>query len=338
MKRAATSGTGPGDSSGATSGVDEAARSKSTSSIAFLGPAGTFTEEALLTQSDFAEAETVPVASLPEVLEVVCSGRTDMAFVPIENSIEGTVHAIVDSLVFEVDLLVQREVVLDVHMHLLAPPGTSVEGIRRVLSLPHASAQCRRYLADHLPGVEVVPTNSTAEAARLVGEERRPHTAALAPRLAAKLYGLDVLASTIEDHPYNQTRFVALATEGIPAPTGHDKTSIVCFQRQDRPGSLHGILSEFSARNINLTKLESRPTKRGLGNYCFLIDLEGHLVDEVVADCLRVLHTELAGVKFLGSYPAAGAHGPAVRARVDAAWRDADQWIRTLRSQIRPEA
>jgi len=339
MSGVATSGPRRGNPSeaaqGAASSASEAARSQNTSSIAFLGPAGTFTEEALLTQTDFAEADVVPVASLTEVLEAVCSGRTDMAFVPIENSIEGTVHATVDSLVFEVDLLVQREVVLDVHMHLLAPPGTSIEGIRRVLSFPHASAQCRRYLADHLPGAEVVATTSTAEAARLLGKDRRPHTAALAPRLAAELYGLDVLASSIEDHPYNQIRFVALATEGVPAPTGHDKTSIVCFQRQDRPGSLHGILSEFSARNINLTKLESRPTKRGLGNYCFLIDLEGHLADEVVADCLRVLHAELAGVKFLGSYPAAGAHGPAVRARVDAASRDADQWIRSLRSQVR---
>jgi prephenate dehydratase len=336
MKELASSGREPGDSSSAVSSRVEASVPRDRPSIAFLGPAGTFTEEALFTQPDFAEAEVVPTASLAEALEAVCSGRTDMAFVPIENSIEGTVHATVDSLVFEVDLLVQREVVLDVHMHLLALPGTSFDGIRRVLSFPHASAQCRRYLADHLPGVDVVPTNSTAEAARLLGEERRPHTAALAPRLSASLYGLEILASSVEDHPDNQTRFVALASEGMPAPTGHDKTSIACFQHEDRPGSLHGILSEFSARNINLTKLESRPTKRGLGNYCFLIDLEGHVADEVVADCLRVLHAELAGVKFLGSYPAAGPHGPVLRAQANEAWRDAEKWIRSLRSQIRP--
>ena len=139
----------------------------------------------------------------------------------------------------------------------------------------------------------------------------------------------------MEDHSDNQTRFVALAPTGVPAPTGHDKTSIVCFQREDRPGSLHAILSEFAARSINLTKLESRPSKSGLGNYCFLIDLEGHIADEVVADCLRVLHAEHAGVKFLGSYPAAGDHGPAVRARADTAWREADAWVDSLRSQIR---
>lgn len=322
MKGAATSRT-----------RDDAQASKRTT-IAFLGPAGTFTEEALFTQPDFAGAEVVPATPLSEVLDAVCSGRTDLAFVPIENSIEGTVDATMDSLVFDVDLLVQREVVLDVHMNLLAAQGTSMGDIRRVLSFPHASAQCRRYLAENLPGVEVVPTNSTAEAARIVGERHEPGTAALAPRLAADLYGLKVLASAVEDHPDNQTRFVALAREGIPAPTGHDKTTIVCFQREDRPGSLHGILSEFSARNINLTKLESRPTKRGLGNYCFLIDLEGHVGDEVVADCLKVLHAELAGVKFMGSYPSAGEHGAAIRAEADASWRKAEDWVRSIRKQI----
>jgi prephenate dehydratase len=302
--------------------------------IAFFGPAGTFTEEALFTQPDFAEAEVVPLATLAEVLEAVCAGQADLGFVPIENSIEGTVNATVDSLVFEVDLLIQREVVLDVHMQLMAPPGTELGDVRRVLSFPHASAQCRGYLARTLPTAEVVPTNSTAEAARIVGAEGRGDSAALAPRLAAELYGLEILASAVEDHPDNQTRFVALAPTGVPAPTGHDKTSIVCFQQEDRPGSLHAILSEFSARSINLTKLESRPTKRGLGDYCFLIDLQGHIADEVVADCLRVLHAEQAGVKFLGSFPAVGAGVEDVRRQAHAAWREAESWMASLRSQI----
>jgi prephenate dehydratase len=302
--------------------------------IAFLGPAGTFTEEALFSQPDYASRTLLPVGGLSEVLDAVHTGLADLAFVPIENSIEGTVNAIVDSLVFDVELLIQREVILDVHMQLMAPPGSAMGSITRVLSLPHASAQCRRFLSEQLPNAEVVPTNSTAEAARIVGEEGRPDTAALAPRLSAKLYGLDILASAVEDHPDNQTRFVALAPTGVPASTGHDKTSIVCFQREDRPGSLHAILSEFAARSINLTKLESRPTKRGLGDYCFLVDLSGHLAHEVVADCLRVLHAELAGVKFLGSYPAAGEHGPVARQQASTAWHEADVWLRSLRNQI----
>jgi prephenate dehydratase len=307
----------------------------SVGTITFLGPAGTFTEEALFTQPDYAEADLVPSASLNEALETVGSGGATLAFLPIENSIEGAVNATVDSLVFEVDLLIQREVVLDIHLHLAARPGTALESVTRVLSIPVASAQCRRYLAAQLPKAEIVATNSTAEAAQIVSGDPQPGAAALAPRLAAELYGLEVIAPCVEDHPDNQTRFVALAPTGVPAPTGHDKTSIVCFQREDRPGSLHAILSEFAARSINLTKLESRPSKSGLGNYCFLIDLEGHIADEVVADCLRVLHAELADVKFLGSYPAAGDHGPALRARADTAWREAEAWVESLRSQIR---
>ncbi len=303
-------------------------------SIAFLGPAGTFTEEALFTQPDYAAGTVLPLVGLTDVLDAVRTGSAGLAFVPIENSIEGTVNAIVDSLIFDVDLLIQREVVLDVHMQLMAPPGADLGSITRVLSFPHASGQCRRFLAEKLPGAAVLPTNSTAEAARIVGEERRLDTAALAPRLSAELYDLEILATAVEDHPDNQTRFVALAPAGVPAPTGHDKTSIVCFQREDRPGSLHAILSEFAARSINLTKLESRPTKRGLGDYCFLIDLSGHLAHEVVADCLRVLHAEIAGVKFLGSYPAAGEHGAAVRVQASTAWNEADEWIRALRTQI----
>jgi prephenate dehydratase len=303
-------------------------------SIAFLGPAGTFTEEALLGEPDYAAAALESRATITEVLESVGRGEVDLGFVPMENAIDGTVRDTLDALVFDFDLLVQREVVLDVHLHLMAAPGTRVGDVRRVLSFPVAVGQCRRYLAEQLPEAEVVPANSTADAARQLGEHAEPGMAAIAPRLAAELYGLSLIAEDVEDFPGNQTRFVAVARSGIPRPSGHDRTSIVCFQSADRPGSLHGILGQFAARNINLTKLESRPTKRGLGDYCFVIDLDGHLDDEVVADCLRDLRAELASVKFLGSYAASGPHAPARRRQVDDAWREADAWLEGLRSQI----
>ncbi|MGH9165621.1 MAG: prephenate dehydratase [Acidimicrobiales bacterium] len=302
--------------------------------IGFLGPPGTFTEEALLTQGDLAEAELVPMRSMPEVLAATQSGEIDLGFVALENSIEGTVNMSLDALIFDTELLIRREVVLAVQMKLVAPSGVRLEEIRRVVSIPHATAQCREWLAAHLPGVELVAANSTAEAVHDVGTNRPPATAALGTALAAKLYGLDVLAADIADHRDNATRFVLVAPGGVPAPTGHDKTSIVCFQDADRPGSLHAILGQFSARGINLTKLESRPTKRGLGDYCFVIDLEGHLADEVVADCLRDLHAQLPAMKFLGSYPAAGERGAALRRDASVAWKAADVWLDGLRGQL----
>lgn len=303
--------------------------------IAFLGPPGTFSEEALLGEPDLAEAELVPLRTMPDVLAATEAGDVDLGFVALENAIDGTVNVSLDPLVFEADLLIQREVVLPVRMNLLAPPGVGLADVRRVVSIPPASAQCRSFLARTLPDAEVVAANSTAEAVRQVGEERSTDAAALGTALAAKLYGLDVLAAGVEDHPDNATRFVLVAKEGVPAPTGHDKTSVVCFQRANVPGSLHAILGPFSARGINLTKLESRPTKKGLGDYCFVIDLDGHVADEVVADALRDLHAHLARLKFLGSYPAGGEAGPVRRRDAEASWRAADAWVARLRAQVR---
>lgn len=305
------------------------------SRIGFLGPPGTFTEEALHTQADLAAEELVPFRSMPDVLAATEAGDVDLGFVAIENSIEGSVNISLDALVFDHDLLIQREVVLNVSLQLLAAPGTALADVRRVVSIGPALGQCRAFLARELPGVEIGTADSTAEAVRLVGEERTPGVAAVGNALAGKLYGLDVVAAEIEDHPENQTRFVLLAPSGVPAATGHDKTSIACFQHHDQPGSLLAILQEFAARSINLTRLESRPTKRGLGEYCFIIDLEGHLADELVADCLRDLRSKLLDVKFLGSYPAAGEHGEAVRREADAAWKRADEWLQQFRAQIR---
>jgi len=303
--------------------------------IGFLGPLGTFTEQALLSQEDLAGMELVPLTSIPDVLAATEAGLVDLGFVPIENAIEGTVNAAIDPLAFEHDLLIQREVVIGVHLNLMAPPGTTLADVTTVVSMPVATAQVRGWLAANLPTAVTVAANSTAEAAQQVGRDQASGTAAVAPAVAADLYGLEILASGIEDHPENKTRFLVVATGGTPEATGHDKTSIVCFQSADRPGSLLGILQEFAARALNLTKIESRPTKQSLGEYCFVIDFEGHLADDVVADCLRELKAKY-DVKFLGSYPAAGEHGEAVRREAAAAWRDADAWLRGLRGAIRP--
>jgi len=304
--------------------------------VAYLGPPGTFTEEALLSQPDLVDADLVAMRSMPDVLAGTSSGEVDFGFVALENSIEGSVTLVLDQLVFDHELLIQREVVLTIRQNLLAPPGMALEDVKRVVSFPVASAQCRRFLSSRLPDAEIVAANSTAGAVQEVAENRPPGTAALGAALAAKLYGLDVLAADVEDNPdNNQTRFVLVGPSGIPAPTGHDKSSIVCFQRDDHPGSLHAILGQFTARNINLTKLESRPTKHSLGDYCFIIDLEGHVDDQVVADCLRDPRAQLTNVKFLGSYPAAGDHGPAKRRDAEAGWRAADDWVASLRAQVR---
>jgi len=302
--------------------------------VAFLGPVGTFSEQALHTQADLARANLLTLPTFAAVLTAVEGGDADYGFVAIENAIEGTVNVTQDTLAFDVDLLIQREVVLPVHLDLMALPGVTIDQVERVWSYPHALAQSRKFLARELPHAEAEASNSTADAARLLAEHGDRHGAAIAPGRAAEVYGLEVLAHAIEDHGDNATRFVLVAREGVPAPTGHDKTSIVVFQRADEPGSLLSILQEFAARGINLTKLESRPTRRGLGDYCFLIDLEGHLRDEVVADALRSVKTKQADVKFLGSYPAAGAHAPARREEVEAAAQRAEDWLSELRASI----
>ena len=304
--------------------------------IAFLGPPGTFTEQALLSEPDLAAGVHVPYPTMADVLRATETGEVDVGFVAIENSIEGSVNVTSDTLAFDVDVLIQREVILNVQQHLLGVPGATVGAIREVVSIPHATAQCRRFIQRELPGVTTRAANSTAEAARAVAEAGDPKVAAVANELAAGLYGLDVLAADIEDHPENQTRFLAVRPGVVPPPSGHDKTSIVVFQRADRPGSLLAILQEFAARSINLTKLESRPTKKALGDYCFLLDLEGHVADDVVADCLRAIQTKHGTVKFLGSFPSAAAEGPAARAEADEAGREADQWLADIRARITP--
>jgi prephenate dehydratase len=303
--------------------------------VGYFGPAGTFTEQALLTQADLAALERVAYRTVPDVLDAVERGEVHTGFVPIENSIEGTVNFTQDALVFDHHLLIQREVVLDIEHCMVGKPGTTLPAITTLYSIPVATAQCHEFIRSSMPTVNVHAANSTAEAAKLVSDSNDLTVAAIAPRSAATLYGLEVLADNIADLGGNQTRFVLVGKDTIPQPTGHDRTAIVVFQRADEPGSLISILQEFAARRINLSQLLSRPTKRGgLGDYCFIMYADGHISDELVADALRDLHAKQGAVKFLGSYPAAGEHAHSAREHADARWREADDWITELRSHI----
>ena len=304
--------------------------------VGFLGPFGTFTEQAVRSQPDLGSGELVAFRSVPDVLDAVDNADVDFGVVPIENSIEGTVNFTQDALSFDYNLLIQRELVLDIEHCLMAMPGTSLADITTVLSIPVATAQCHRYLREQVGHAEVQAANSTADAAKTVASHGVAGVAAIAPKNAATLYGLNILATDIADHAGNQTRFVVVGKSGLPAPTGNDITGIVVFQRADEPGSLISILQEFAARRVNITNLLSRPTKDGgLGDYCFVMYLEGHIADELVADALRALHAKQGGVKFLGSYPAHSAHVHTTREHADGRWQQADDWIEQLRLTIR---
>ncbi len=269
--------------------------------FAFLGPEGTFTEEALMSLG-LEGTIAVPKLSIPDVFEAVESGEADRGIVPIENSVEGSVNATLDALSFDHALSIERELVRDIHHALIVAPGLKVEEITQVASHPHATAQCRKWLSRILPGRQVSAANSTAEAVKRAVAERG--VAAIGTLLAAELYSAEVLFDSIEDHKGNQTRFVVIGREE-PTPSGHDKTSLALFIHKDQPGALLQILQEFAYRYINLTKIQSRPTKEALGQYMFFVDLEGHRSDEQVQLALKCLSCKLLQVKVLGSYPAA---------------------------------
>jgi prephenate dehydratase len=266
---------------------------------AYLGPAGTFSEEALLTLG-IDDLEAIPCASIEEVFEAVERGRADGGVVPIENSVEGSVPATLDALAFDSKLEIQSEIVLDVHHALITAPGVDLAKVKTIIAHPQASGQCRRWLARNLPGRAVVASNSNADSVRQAVAD--PTLVAVGTPLAAKLYGGEIREYPIEDYAGNQTRFVVLG-RGLRERSGHDKTSLALFMKADKPGTLVMILSEFAYGEINLTKIQSRPTKRQLGDYMFFVDLEGHVDDSNVRTALDCLRLKLREVKVLGSYP-----------------------------------
>ena len=268
---------------------------------AFLGPEGTYSEAALLSLG-LPEVEPLACATTEDVFLAVESGKAQAGVVPVENSVEGSVNATLDALAFDFDLLIEREIVLDIHHALVAAPGVTLADVTGVVGHPQATAQCRKWLARNLSGKPVTAANSNAEAVRLAVST--PGLAALGPSLAAELYGGEVLVTDVEDFAGNQTRFLLIGREHQKR-TGDDKTSLALFLHKDKPGALLMILSEFAYGEINLTKLQSRPTKRALGDYMFFVDLEGHADDENVQLALNCLRLKLRTVKVLGSYPRA---------------------------------
>jgi prephenate dehydratase len=280
--------------------------------IAFLGPEGTFSEEALLTAIERSDLDPVPLPTIYDCVVAVQERRVERAFVPIENSLEGSVGATLDTLVFETDEVeIVGEVIHPVRHSLIARTELALEDIERVVSHPQANAQCARFLRERLSGAEVVAAPSTADAVRMVAETDAPW-AALGTRLSAELNDCRVLLEGVEDHPDNETRFVWLGRgrpgESSPGPC---KTSIVFWGLPDAPGALVEVLRAFADRGVNLSKIESRPLKQGLGRYIFFADLEGAEGDRQIAGAVDAVRSQVGTVRVLGSYPAARAiEGP----------------------------
>jgi prephenate dehydratase len=276
--------------------------------VAFLGPAGTFTEEALRASAP-GPVEEVPYPSIYETVMAVHDGETDMAVAPIENSLEGSVTTTLDALATEAhDVRIAMEFVLPVRHNLIARSEMPLADVQRVISHPQATPQCMRFLRQELPHAERAIAGSTAEAVRIVAEADEPW-AAIGSKLAAEMYGAVVLAEGIEDEAGNETRFVWLAREGHEAIGEPNKTSVVFWGFNDvSPGALVDVLTELSSRGINLTKIESRPRRvGGLGHYMFFADLEGATTDPNVKEALAALAGRVRAMKVLGSYPAVAA-------------------------------
>ena len=276
--------------------------------VAFLGPAGTYTEEALRASAP-GPVEEVPYPSVRDTVMAVQNGEVDRAVVPIENVLEGGVAATLDALATIADRVrISAEVVIPIHHCVVAADELRLEDVERVISHPQATAQCAEFLRERLPGAELVSAGSTAEAVRQVRDAPGPW-AALGSRLSAELYGCRVLAEDVEDRAGNLTRFVWLAPAGEPVDPGpRAKTSVVFWGAGDEsPGWLVAVLHEFADRGINLTRIESRPRRVRLGHYMFFADLEGAESDDHVGEALAALRERVQTLRVLGSYPAAPA-------------------------------
>jgi len=268
--------------------------------LSFLGPLGTFAEQAALIHDP--EAELLPFASNQAVIVAVASGMADEGIVPIENSLEGPVTETVDLLIHESNLMIRHELVIPIEHCLLVSRDSSPNEIEAIFSHPQALGQCRKFIERCFPKAQQIASLSTTAAVQEMLS--RPKSAAIATKRAADIYGAEIMAHGVQDNTSNVTRFVVLS-DTDHEPTGRDKTSICFSIREDKPGALVEVLMEFSSRAINLAKIESRPSKETLGKYIFLIDLEGHRLDGKVAEALRQIEekTTPEHFKIFGSYP-----------------------------------
>ena len=271
---------------------------------AYLGPAGTFTEAALRQIADDSDV-LVPYSNVTAALDSVRNGKAEKVLVPIENSVEGVVSRTLDELAVGTPLVVTAETTLPVSFALMILPENTGKPITKIATHPHAEAQCRSYIAKNYPQAEVIEMSSTAGAAKGLADGN--YDAAIASEIAAKNYGLEVLASDIGDNTGAVTRFVVAQKPGeTPEPTGNDRTSLVAFIGIDHAGALLEILTEFAKQDVNLTFIQSRPTGRELGHYHFIIDAEGHIADPKVAAAVDGVRKICEDIRFLGSYPRVG--------------------------------
>ena len=267
--------------------------------LAFLGPSGTYTEEAALLYDPTAELRPYP--NISAVGQAVAAGETGQGVAPIENSIEGSVNFTLDLLISENSLFISYEIVLPIEHYLMGRPGTRLDEVQVVYSHPQALAQCRDYLERNFTNAVRSASLSTAQAVGDAMSSEAP-AAAIAPRRSAALYNAEILASGIQDVAANATRFVVLS-KSDHQPTGDDKTSLFFTFAEDLPGQLYGVMGEFAQRDINLAKIESRPTKQSLGQYVFFIDCDGHREDPLMREAIEAISGKVSSLRVLGSYP-----------------------------------
>lgn len=298
---------------------------------AFLGPEGTFAHAASRAFA-LSGQESVPYPTVSQAVDALRSSAVDGAVVPLENSVEGAVPATLDELATGRPLIITAETFLPVAFDLVARPGTELSQVRRIATHPHAEAQVRRRLLELAPLASVAMVGSTAAGALAVRDHE--YDAAVSAPIAGELYGLTALATNIADNPGAVTRFVLLAhPHRPPAPTGNDRTSLVTYLRADHAGALLEMLTEFATRGVNLTRIESRPTKEQLGQYSFSIDCEGHIADQRVGAAFAALRRICADVRYLGSYPRRdGQQGPVPAGRADTDFTRASEWLDGIRN------